>query len=209
MTDLVKPIPLNAFTLDDLAPFKKERAFSPDASPHHRLFYVGRDDVHGILKHLFGRVSSSVYLNMFGYDDDELNAILMGLVEDTTVTTVITLDKSQAGGVHERKLLQADAARDPAGFRAHFAVGQSSTHQIAHTKGGVLDGRVGFEGSTNWSTSGEGTFVAGRQDAGGPGFKAQNNTLMVFVDRDSLDSFRDELVSEHATAATQTQGAPQ
>jgi hypothetical protein len=29
---------------------------------------------------------------------------------------------------------------------AHVVIGQSATHQITHTKGGVLDGRVGFEG---------------------------------------------------------------
>ncbi len=43
--------------------------------------------------------------------------------------------------------------------RASFAVGQSATHQISHTKGGVLDGVVAFEGSTNWSGSGEGAGI--------------------------------------------------
>jgi hypothetical protein len=194
---------LQSFTLADLAPYTKEKAFAPDASDDHHLFYVGRDDVHGVLKHLFGRVGSSVYLNMFGYDDEELNDLIWTLVEDPTVTTVVTLDKSQSGGVHERKIIASDVAKDPDAFRAHFAIGTSATHQISHTKGGVLDGRVGFEGSTNWSVSGEGEFIAGQNAAGGPGFKAQNNTLMVMIDRSTLDAFKDELVHEHQVVAAQ------
>jgi hypothetical protein len=36
---------------------------------------VGRDDVHDILFYLLSRArTSSLYVNMFGYDDDALNA---------------------------------------------------------------------------------------------------------------------------------------
>lgn len=190
-------VPLQAFVLDDLALFTAEKEFPPDASDDHRLFYVGRDDVHGVLMHLFSRVMSSVYLNMFGYDDDDLNALIMGLAANPNVLTVVTLDKSQSGGVHERTILASDAAKDPAAYQAHFAIGQSSTHQISHTKGGVLDGVVGFEGSTNWSVSGEGTIpVSGAR-------KSQNNTLMVFTDSRTLRSFRDELVHEHQIVVAQ------
>ena len=194
---------LATFDLHDLAQYTKEGVYATDASRDFHLFYVGRDDVHGILKHLLSRVAVSVYLNMFGYDDDELNTILMAAAADPHVTTAITLDKSQAGGVHEKKILASDAAKDPAAFNAHFAVGQSLTHQITHTKGAVLDGRVGFEGSTNWSTSGEGTFVVGQTKAGGVGYKAQNNTLAVFTDPDTCARFTAELVSEHMTAVSQ------
>jgi hypothetical protein len=185
---------LQAFRLDDLAQFTREKEFGSNASPDHRLFYVGRDDVHGILEYLWTRVSISAYLNMFGFDDDELNTAVMAAVEDPQITTVITLDKSQAGGVHERQLLASDAAKDPTAFNAHFVVGTSATNQISHTKGGVLDGRVGFEGSTNWSTSGEGTFVTTG------GYKAQNNTLMVFTDPDTCARFTAELIAEHLAA---------
>lgn len=183
--------PLQEFKLVDLAEFTLEKQFPPDASDDHRLFYVGRDDVHGVLMHLFSRVTSSIYLNMFGYDDDDLNGLIMSSVENPNVMTLVTLDKSQSGGVHERTILASNAAKDPAAYSAHFAIGQSATHQISHTKGGVLDGVVGFEGSTNWSSSGEGTIpVTGPR-------KAQNNTLLVFTDSRSLRSFRDELVNEH------------
>ena len=65
---------LQRFTLEDLAPFTKEGTFSKSASRDFHLFYVGRDDVHGILKYLLSRATTSLYLNMFGYDDEELNA---------------------------------------------------------------------------------------------------------------------------------------
>src|SRR5271157_4074392 len=157
---------LQTFTLEDLAPFTHEGAYSLNASKDFHLFYVGRDDVHKILRYVLSGVSVSLYLNMFGYDDDELNDILMAKVVDPSVLVMITLDKSQAGGVHEKRLLDSDAAKDPTGFNTHFTVGQSLTHQISHTKGGVADGLVGFEGSTNWSTSGEGTFVVTGQPGG-------------------------------------------
>jgi hypothetical protein len=158
--------------LEELASFTKEGAFASNASRDFHLFYVGRDDVHGILKYLLSRATTSLYLNMFGYDDEELNAECMRCAADASVTTVITLDRSQAGGKHEKAILDSDIAKDPVAFNTHVAVGQSATHQITHTKGGVLDGRVGFEGSTNWSVAGEGTFVV-KGRPGGPRYKAR------------------------------------
>ena len=188
---------LQTFTLDELAPFTHEGCFSPSSSADHRLFYVGRDDVHGILDYLLSRITLSCVGNQFGYDDEALNAHVMAAAENPLVTTIVTLDRSQAGGVHEKTILASDAAADPVAFNAHFAILESSTGQISHTKGFVLDGRVGFEGSTNWSTSGEGTFVTGQVAPGGPGYKAQNNTLMVFTDPDTVARFQAELIAEH------------
>lgn len=193
---------LQTFTLGDLAQYTKERAYSPQVSSDFHLFYVGRDDVHDILKHVLSRVTTSLYLNMFGYDDDELNDILFALAVDPTITMLITLDKSQAGGVHEKKLIALDQSKDLRTFNTHFAIGQSATHQISHTKGFVADGKVGGEGSTNWSTAGEGTFVVKGQP-GGAGFKAQNNTQTIFTDPDSITRFQAQLIAEHATAQAQ------
>jgi hypothetical protein len=190
---------LQSFDLLDLAPYTKEGSYSPNASKDFHLFYVGRDDVHDVLKHVLSRVTVSLYLNMFGYDDDELNDILMKIVHDPSITCVITLDKSQAGGAHEKRLLESDAAKDPIGFSTHFVIGQSATHQISHTKGFVADGKVGAEGSTNWSSSGEGTFVV-KGAAGGVGYKAQNNTQSVFTDADAVARFQAELLAEHMAA---------
>jgi hypothetical protein len=168
---------LQTFTLNDLALFTKEQAYSTNASKDVHLFYVGRDDVHDILKYVLSRVTVSLYMNMFGFDDDELNNILMQKALNPSVTMLITLDKSQAGGVHEKALIEADQKYNLAAFNTHFAIGESATHQISHTKGFVADGRVAAEGSTNWSTSGEGTFVV-QGLAGGPGLQgAEQHTI--------------------------------
>jgi len=190
---------LQTFNLPDLAPYTREKAYATTASKDFHLFYVGRDDVHDILKYVLSRVSVSLYLNMFGFDDDELNAILMAKALDPSITMLITLDKSQAGGVHEKMLLNSDLAKNPTAFNTHFVIGQSATGQISHTKGFVADGRVGGEGSTNWSASGEGTFIVTGQP-GGPGYKAQNNTQSIFTDPDTVSRFTAELIAEHLAA---------
>jgi hypothetical protein len=190
---------LQTFDLLDLQQYTQERSYATTASKDFHLFYVGRDDVHNILKHVLSRVSISLYLNMFGFDDDELNDILMAKALDPGVTMIVTLDQSQAGGVHEKRLLDSDIAKDPTAFNTHFVIGQSATHQISHTKGFVADGKVGGEGSTNWSISGEGTFViSGR--AGGSGYVAQNNTQSIFTDQDTISRFTAELIAEHMAA---------
>ena len=199
------PDTLQTFHLDDLAPFTAEGAFGPSASPDLRGFYVGRDDVHGVLAYLLSRVSLSCKFNQFGYDDAALAALVTGLVENPKVFVQVTLDKSQAGGVHEKQILASQAAADPAGFAADFAVGESATHQISHTKGGVLDGIVGYEGSTNWSASGEGVGIGLDGHANQPGFKAQNNTLWVTTNPYEIAKFSARLDYEHAVAKSQPQ----
>jgi hypothetical protein len=196
---------LQTFVLADLAQFTKEKVYSNDASKDVHLFFVGRDDVHSILKYILSRVSISLYLNMFGFDDDELNNIIMQQALDPTITMLITLDKSQAGGVHEKALIEADQKYNLAAYNTHFVIGQSLTHQISHTKGFVADGNVACEGSTNWSTSGEGTFVISGEP-GGPNYKAQNNTQSVITDRDTIIRFQTELITEHMTAQSTAKG---
>src|SRR5580698_5677270 len=128
---------LQPFTLAELAQFTKEGAYSTNASKDVHLFYVGRDDVHDILKYVLSRVSVSLYLNMFGFDDDELNNILIAKAMDSNITVLITLDKSQSGGKTEKALLEADQKKSLTAFNTHFVIGQSATHQISHTKGFV------------------------------------------------------------------------
>ncbi len=196
---------LQTFKLEDLAPFTREGVFSTNASSDVHLFYVGRDDVHDILKYILSRVTVSLYLNMFGFDDAELNNILMEKALDPAVTMLVTLDSSQADGVHEKALLEADEKYNLAAYNTHFVVGQSATHQISHTKGFVADGKVAAEGSTNWSSSGEGTFVVVGQP-GGPGYKAQNNTQSVITYRDTIVRFQTELIAEHMIAQSAQDG---
>ena len=199
---------LQTFTLLELQQYTREKTYSNTASKDFHLFYVGRDDVHGVLMHLFSRARLSVKMNMFGYDDDELNQVLFDLVKDPTVMVQVTLDRSQASGVHEKKILASDEANDPVGYAADFAVGQSDTHQISHTKGGVLDGIVAFEGSTNWSSSGEGTGISLAAAIQHPGFKAQDNTLAVYVNPYEIAKFSARLDYEHGVATRQAQPAP-
>lgn len=194
-------INLNNFSLNDLAQFKRERSFPQDDSADFRVFYVGRDDVHAVLKYLLSRCSRSLKMNMFGYDDDELDGVIRCLVDSSHVYVQGTLDKSQASGVHEKKLL---AAWDSA-MRNSFAIGQSATHQISHTKGGVIDSVVAWEGSTNWSASGEGTIVVA--DGSNIGRKSQNNTLTVFVNPVEIAIFSAELDEEHTVALQQQNAA--
>lgn len=192
---------LQNFTLNDLAAYTPEQAFPLSASQDFRVFYVGRDDVHGVLMHLFSRVSLSVKMNMFGYDDNDLNNVLMSLARNPSVMVQVTLDKSQAADPTEKAILSADVTADAAGFAADFVVGESATSQISHTKGGVLDGIVAFEGSTNWSSSGEGTGISLLAAKQQPGFKAQNNTLAVYTNPYEIAKFAARLDYEHAVAA--------
>jgi len=198
---------LQTFNLSDLQQFTLEKSYSNNASKDFHLFFVGRDDVHDILKYVLSRASVSIYLNMFGYDDAELNDILMAKVMDPNITMLITLDESQSGSKTEKSLLDADRAKGLAAFNTHFVIGQSATHQISHTKGFVADGKVAGEGSTNWSTSGEGVFVVTGQP-GGAGYKAQNNTQSIITDPDTISRFTAELIAEHMAAQKAAMGDP-
>ncbi|WP_225725454.1 MULTISPECIES: hypothetical protein [unclassified Nocardia] len=165
------------------------------------LFLVGRDDVHGVLKTLLGQESLQIKLSMFGYDDDELNDIVLAKLHDGRVHVQVSLDRSQAKGVHERKLLDADRRLDPVGFANSVVVTDSPTHQILHTKGGVLAGQgIAFEGSTNWSASGEGIGIALKGRAA-CGFKAQANTVVVSTNPVLVSRLSARLDVEHHAAA--------
>jgi len=187
---------LQTFTLDDLAIYTREGAFDPADSQDMRTFEVGRDDVHGVLKHIISRISRSFKLSMFGYDDDELDGMIESLVLSMLIFFQGTLDRSQSGGVHEKAIL---AAEDPK-FRALWAIGTSEFgSQIVHTKGGIADNKVGFEGSTNWSASGEGIGIGLHGQANAQGFKAQANTLTVFTNPIEIGRFSDTLDEQYAS----------
>lgn len=69
----------------------------------------------------------------------------------------------------------------------------------------MLDGIVAFEGSTNWSASGEGTGITLNATKQVSGFKAQNNTLSVYVNTYEIAKFAARLDYEHAVAAKKPQ----
>lgn len=120
--------------------------------PHPwRTFYAGVDDLHGALVHLVSSAMESLDVAMYGFDDPELAQIIADKMANPAIRVRLTLDRSQAGGVHERALL--DASRYP---NNHVAIGSSRHGKIMHLKSGIVDGRWVFGGSTNWSADGEG-----------------------------------------------------
>jgi hypothetical protein len=66
-----------------------------------------------------------------------------------------------------------------------------------------LDSVLAWEGSTNWSNSGEGTGKPGE-----PGYKAQNNTCTFHIHPIQVARFVQELHEEHIIAMGQEHNAP-
>lgn len=185
-------------TLAILGQYTPEGVLTPGYGNSY-LFFVGRDDVHGILLYLIQNEKLSLKINMFGFDDQELNDAILALFKVPSVHVQVSLDKSQAGGVHEKAIIAADQENDPVDMANAFVILQSATHQISHSKGGVLASQgIYFEGSTNWSSSGEGTGISLKADVKNPaGFKAQNNTLLVSTNQVNLRRFNAQLDVEH------------
>jgi hypothetical protein len=190
--------------LAELGQFTPEGKLTPGYGDHY-LFLVGRDDCHSILLHLIGAEKLGFDFNQYGYADEEINQAILGLLKNPSIMVQGTLDKSQAGGVHEKQILSLDEMQEPIAFANSIAIGQSATHQISHTKGGVLVGQgLWFEGSTNWSKAGEGIGISLRADVKNPkGFAAQNNSLVVSANPVGLLRFKTQLLAEHRIAQAQ------
>jgi phosphatidylserine/phosphatidylglycerophosphate/cardiolipin synthase-like enzyme len=139
--------------LPDLSFLDKHKAAGKvpvDYPPNRRTFFSPVDQVHAALVDLITSAESSLVVALYGFDDEELANAIHAKLADPSVFVALTLDSSQAGGVHERKILAAESY--PASI---IAVGRSELGQIMHLKSGVIDGIDTFTGSTNWSTSGE------------------------------------------------------
>lgn len=117
-----------------------------------RTFYSPVDKVHAALVALIASAKTSLVVALFGYDDDEIDAAIRSKLENEHIFVQMSLDKSQAGGVHERAILakwQAD------GVGNSIAIGNSERSAIMHLKLVIIDGLDVITGSTNWSDSGE------------------------------------------------------
>jgi hypothetical protein len=117
-----------------------------------RRFYSPHDDVHAVIMALLGEVRTSFVLSMFGYDDDEAAAKVDEILSNANIYAQITLDSSQAGGVHEKAIL-AKYRNEMTGNSV--AIGRSEKGAIIHRKMMIINGVWLVTGSTNWSLSGE------------------------------------------------------
>jgi phosphatidylserine/phosphatidylglycerophosphate/cardiolipin synthase-like enzyme len=141
------------FDWDGLHQYKAEKRFLDGYPPDQRSFFSPRDSIHPMLAGLLASAQHSLVLNMYGYDDDELDTIIRAKLDTEHVYVQMSLDKSQAGGVHEKALLAKWSNTE---FGNSIAVGTSSAHHaISHLKVLIVDGVYTVTGSTNWSISGE------------------------------------------------------
>jgi|SRR5581483_9736679 len=178
------------------------KAFPSTYPQNLRTFYSPADGtaVHEALKAVIGGAQHSVVVSAYGYDDDELDAILHTKASDPNIYFQMVLDRSQAGGVHERELL---ASWNAGQVGTSISVGTSEKGAIQHMKAAVIDGRFVITGSTNWSSSGE---------------SLQDNQLTVLDDavaaaelRSRIDVIHDAQLKQmaaRAAAANPTPAAP-
>lgn len=169
---------------DDLEQFTLDGEFPPGNDPNTCTLFTQRDKVHPALKWLIEHATHSVVLTMYGYDDEELDDLIREKLESKTVYVQLSLDRTQAAGKAEHEIL---AKWEHDAISNSVAIGTAESGAIAHMKAGVIDGLDVFDGSTNWSKSGEGEA----------GARAQNNSLVVMRSHAIAVQYRARLDTDH------------
>lgn len=128
----------------------KTSGFAVGYPPDTRTFYAPVDDLHGALLYIVQSARKELCVAMFGFDDQELADAIKGKLSDPTCFVQLTLDKTQASGVHEKAILAQESYPN-----SSIAVGSSEHGAIMHLKMLAVDGVWLCKGSTNWSDGGE------------------------------------------------------
>ena len=155
--------------------------------PDRRTFYSPVDQVHEVICRVVASATSSLVLAMYGFDDDELAQIIAKHLDSNKVYVQLTLDSSQAGGVHEKALLAKQNYPTNS-----VAVGRSEKGAIMHLKEGIVDGTDLFTGSTNWSLPGE-----SKQDNE---FTIRRSPLEAIRARTRIDNIHTDMLQKMAAA---------
>ena len=121
-------------------------------NPDEYVLFSPRDTgVHQAIIDIVTSASHRLLGNHYGFDDDQVSDVMLEKAADPNIFFLLNLDSSQAGGVHEKKILANWAKYEG----ATVAVGRSIHAAISHLKVTVVDGLYVISGSTNLSTSGE------------------------------------------------------
>lgn len=144
---------LRAVRFEELGRFKQAQSFPHGYDRDYLTFYAPRDTgVHQVLLWTLLQAKSSVAINMYGFDDPQMVALLRYLAKNPTMVVTLSLDSSEAGGKLESELLKLLKNDLPGNS---IAIGRSEKHAISHDKLMVIDGLYLITGSTNWSFGGE------------------------------------------------------
>jgi phosphatidylserine/phosphatidylglycerophosphate/cardiolipin synthase-like enzyme len=139
--------PLSALSVLDQF---KAAPFPPGYPTDVRTFYSPVDNPKGALLYLIEHACHEIDLAMYGFDDPDLAAAIKTKLADPAIRVRLTLDSSQAGGIHEKQLLDAEDYPNNS-----VAIGTSEHGRIMHMKLMMIDGTILVTGSTNWSDAAE------------------------------------------------------